>query len=148
MGRTMLVIRRLRAVTVRVLTMLSTCARCASNGATATASSTYSGAPAPASNTNNGDHVGTASWWADDTSNTYPDTLQVEFAGSKTIGEIDVYGLQQNYSSPVEPTATMTSSYALTNFEVQYWTGSAWAVVPGGSVTGNDRCGASSPLRR
>lgn len=33
----------------------------------------------------------------------------------------------------------MTSSYALTNFEVQYWTGSAWATVPGGSVTGNDK---------
>jgi len=109
----------------------------ASSGATATASSTFSGAPA--SNTNNGDHVGTASWWADDTSNTYPDWLQVEFSGSKTINEIDVYGLQQNYGSPVEPTATLTSSYALTNFEVQYWTGSAWAVVPGGSVTGNDK---------
>ena len=50
-----------------------------------------------------------------------------------------MFGLQQNYASPVEPTATMTSSYALTNFEVQYWTGSALATVPGGSVTGNDK---------
>jgi RHS repeat-associated protein len=109
----------------------------ASNGATATASSTYP--TVTPGNTNNGDHVGSASWWADDTSNTYPDTLQVEFSGSKTIGEIDVYGLQQNYGSPVEPTPTMTSSYALTNFEVQYWTNNAWATVPGGSVTGNDK---------
>jgi RHS repeat-associated protein len=109
----------------------------ASNGATATASSTFSGAPA--TNANNGDHVGTASWWTDNTSSTYPDWLQVDFAGTKTISEIDVYGLQQNYGSPIEPTLTLTSTYALTNFEVQYWTGSAWATVPGGSVTGNDK---------
>ncbi|HEX6717528.1 MAG TPA: RHS repeat-associated core domain-containing protein, partial [Pyrinomonadaceae bacterium] len=31
------------------------------------------------------------------------------------------------------------SSYALTNFDVQYWNGSAWAAVPGGAVTGNDK---------
>jgi RHS repeat-associated protein len=107
------------------------------NGAVATASSTFSGTAA--SNANNGDHVGTASWWADDTSVTYPDWIQVEFAGSRTIGEIDVFGLQQNHSSPVEPTLTMTSSYALTNFEVQYWNGSTWATVPGGNVSGNDK---------
>ena len=109
----------------------------AGNGATATASSTFG--TAAATNANNGDHVGSASWWADDTSNTYPDWIQVDFAGAKTISEIDVYGLQQNYGSPVEPTLTMTSTYALTNFEVQYWTGSTWATVAGGSVTGNDK---------
>ncbi len=110
----------------------------ASSGAVATASSTY-GPTAAASNAINGDHVGTAGWWADGTSSVYPDWIQVEFAGSKTISEIDVFGVQQNYGSPIEPTLTMTSSYALTNFEVQYWTGSAWATVPGGSVTGNDK---------
>jgi RHS repeat-associated protein len=108
-----------------------------SAGATATASSTYSGIVA--SKAIDGDHVGTAGHWADDTSNVYPDWLQVDFSGSKTISEIDVFGLQQNPSSPVEPTLTMTSSYALTNFSVEYWTGSAWAIVPGGSVTGNDK---------
>jgi len=50
-----------------------------------------------------------------------------------------VFGLQQNPQSPVEPTFTMTSSYALTDFEVRYWNGSDWATVPGGSVTGNDK---------
>ncbi len=109
----------------------------ASNGAIATASSSYP-TVVPA-NANNGDHVGSSSWWADDTPSVYPDWLEVNFGGSKTINEIDVYGLQQNYSSPTEPTLTMTSSYALTNFEVQYWTGSAWATVPGTSVTGNDK---------
>jgi hypothetical protein len=29
------------------------------------------------------------------------------------------------------------SLYGLRNFEVQYWTGSAWAPVPGGTVTNN-----------
>src|SRR6185503_18287568 len=109
----------------------------ASNGGVATASTTYTGVSP--SNANNGDHVGTSSWWTDNTSSAYPDTLQVDFSGSKTIGEINVYGLQTNYGSPVEPTATLTSTYALTSFDVQYWTGSAWATVPGGSVTGNDK---------
>jgi hypothetical protein len=29
--------------------------------------------------------------------------------------------------------------YGLRDFEVQYWTGSAWAPVPGGTVTGNNK---------
>jgi RHS repeat-associated protein len=110
----------------------------ASSGAVATASSTFGGT-AVAGNAINGDHVGSSSWWADNTSSAYPDWVQVDFSGSKTISEVDVFGLQQNYGSPVEPTLTMTSTYALSNFEVQYWTGSAWATIPGASVTGNDK---------
>jgi RHS repeat-associated protein len=109
----------------------------AGNGAVASASSQLS--TLVASNAINGDHVGTASWWTDATDNGWPDSIQVDFAGLKTISEIDVYGLQQNPSSPVEPTQTMTSSYALTNFEVRYWTGSTWATVPGGTVSGNNK---------
>ncbi|HEV8429596.1 MAG TPA: RHS repeat-associated core domain-containing protein [Pyrinomonadaceae bacterium] len=109
----------------------------ASNGAVASASSTYPSVTP--GNTINGDHVGSSGWWADNTDSAYPDSLQVDFSGSKTISEIDVFGLQQNYSSPVEPTLTMTSSYALTNFQVQYWKDGVWATVPGGSVTGNDK---------
>ncbi|MGH9969217.1 MAG: hypothetical protein ACREBG_15650 [Pyrinomonadaceae bacterium] len=110
----------------------------AANGANASASSTF-GAQAPA-HAINGDRKGLSSaWWADNTSSVYPDWIQVDFAGTKTINEIDVFGLQQNPSNPVEPTLTMTSSYALTNFEVQYWTGTAWAAVPGGAVIGNDK---------
>ena len=110
----------------------------AANGASASASSTYGGQPL-AAKTINGDHVGSNGWWADDTSLGYPDWLEIDFSGSKTINEIDVFGLQQNYSSPVEPSLTLTSSYALTNFEVQYWNGNAWATVPVGSVSGNDK---------
>ena len=29
--------------------------------------------------------------------------------------------------------------YGLSAYEVQYWTGSAWATVPGGGVTGNNK---------
>ena len=83
--------------------------------------------------------MGSSSWWADNTSSAYPDWVQVDFSSSKTISEIDVFGVQQNSGSPVAPTLTMTSSYALTNFEVQYWTGSAWVGVPGASVSGNDK---------
>ena len=37
--------------------------------------------------------------------------------------------MQDNYTAPVEPTATMTfGSWGLRNFEVQYWTGTAWEI--------------------
>src|SRR5436190_2915780 len=32
----------------------------------------------------------------------------------------------------------VASLYGLRDFEVQYWTGSAWAAIPGGTVTGNN----------
>ena len=117
----------------------------ASNGATATVSSTYSGGGSyPASGVINGDRKG-ANWgsgggWNDDTANTYPDWVQVSFNGSKTINEIDVFTLQDNYASPSEPTETMTfSQYGIVDFKVQYWDGSAWTAVSGGVVTGNNK---------
>jgi RHS repeat-associated protein len=110
----------------------------AANGASASASSVM--AAQTAGNAINGDHKGLSSaWWTDNTSFAYPDWIEVDFAGVKTINEIDVFGLQQNPSSPVEPTAEMTSSYALTSFAVQYWTGSAWATVPDGTISGNNK---------
>jgi RHS repeat-associated protein len=116
----------------------------ASNGATATASSTYNGTTTPASAVINGDHKG-VNWgsgggWQDNNPSTYPDWVQVDFNGNKTISEIDVYTIQDNYSSPSEPTETMTfSNYGITNFAVQYWDGSAWQTVSGGSVSGNNK---------
>src|SRR6202008_1321668 len=72
--------------------------------------------------------------------NSYPDWLEVDFAGTKTIDEIDVFTLQDNYTSPVDPTPTMTfSNYGITDFDVQYWDGSQWVTVPGGSITGNNK---------
>jgi hypothetical protein len=114
----------------------------AANGGAATASTTYSGGYAPAGAIN-GDRKG-LNWgggdgWNDATPNTLPDWLEVDFSGSKTISEIDVFSVQDSYQSPVEPNASMTFSlYGLTEFEVQYWTGSQWVVVPGGGITGNN----------
>jgi len=43
------------------------------------------------------------------------------------------------YQTQAVPSATQTfASGGATAFDVQYWTGSAWATVPGGSITGNN----------
>jgi len=45
----------------------------------------------------------------------------VNFYDFKMIDEIDVFMIQDNFASPVEPTlATESSKYILTNFRVQY----------------------------
>src|SRR6185503_13546306 len=113
----------------------------AAQGATATASSIYS-ASYPASSVIDGERTGLAlganGVWADNTALLFPDWLQIDFAGPQTINEIDVFTLQDAYSSPVAPTLTQTFSlYGLTDFQVQYWDGAQWLVVPGGSVSAN-----------
>jgi RHS repeat-associated protein len=115
----------------------------AANGATATASSTYSGSY-PDAAVIDGDRKakswGDGAGWMDGTSNTYPDWIQVDFNGSKTINEIDVFTLQDNYEDALEPTENMTFSlYGIVDFQVQYWNGSGWVTVAGGSVTGNNK---------
>jgi len=115
----------------------------AANGATASASSTHSAAY-PAASVINGDRRGVG-WgtpsggWNDATINTFPDWVQVDFGGSKTINEINVFTIQDDYANPAEPTDTMTfTQYGVTSFDVQYWDGSQWVTVPGGGVTGNN----------
>ena len=76
-----------------------------------------------------------ANTWADQTSGVFPDWLQVTFSSSKTIDEIDVFSGQGG--GTVNPTPTLTSTNAITDFQVQYWNGSTWAVVPSGDVVGN-----------
>jgi len=113
------------------------------NGGAATASSSYSSCNCGASTTNDGDRKGDSSHgsWNDAApANTFPDWLQIQFNASKTIDEIDVVTLQDNWSSPSEPTETMTfSSYGLTQYDVEYWNGSAWTAVTGGNITGNNK---------
>jgi hypothetical protein len=114
----------------------------AANGGTAVASSTYN-ANFPASGTNDGDRRGT-NWgsgggWNDGTANGYPDWLEVDFNGSKTLEEIDVFMLQDNYAAPSDPTTAMTfAQYGLRDFQVQHWTGTAWQNVPGGAISNNN----------
>jgi RHS repeat-associated protein len=78
--------------------------------------------------------------WNDATENVLPDWFQVDFAGSKTIDEIDVFSLHDNYTEQNTPTETQTFTlHGLVNFQVQYWNGSAWTTIPGGNVTGNNK---------
>ncbi|HEU4510321.1 MAG TPA: RHS repeat-associated core domain-containing protein, partial [Pyrinomonadaceae bacterium] len=117
----------------------------AANGATVSASSTLSNPPFtyPVGAVNNGDRKGVnagfgGNWHSSSTA--LPQWVQVDFSGSKTISEVNVFSLQDNYSSPSEPSEAMTFNlYGLTGFEVQYWNGSAWTTVPGGTVTGNNK---------
>ena len=112
------------------------------NGGVAVASS-ISGPNYPASGAINGEHKGllwgAGGGWNDGTQNASPDWIEVRFAGFKTIDEVSVYSMQDNYSAPVEPTPAMTFIYwGLRAFEVQYWDGSGLAPVPGAGVTNNN----------
>jgi carboxypeptidase family protein/F5/8 type C domain-containing protein len=113
----------------------------ASNGATASGSSVYSSAYSPAGAINGdrkGQNWGSGGGWNDATSGAFPDWLEVDFSAPSSINQINVFSLQDNYQSPIEPTSTTTFSlYGLTAFDVQYWTGSNWVTVPGGTITGN-----------
>jgi len=112
-------------------------------GATATASSNYAGWGA--SSLVNGDrkslNAGSDGGWVDAApANTFPDWAQVDFGANKTINEIDVFTLQDNWAGPAEPTESMTfTQFGLTGYQVQYWDGSNWITVPNGSVTGNNK---------
>jgi RHS repeat-associated protein len=108
------------------------------NGGTATASETNSAPYAPSGAINGDRKYYTNNAWANWTA-TFPQWLQVDFNGGKVIDEIDVFSIQDLAGSPSEPTLSMTfSTYGLTAFEAQYWNGSAWVTVPGGSVSGNN----------
>ena len=111
-----------------------------SNGGVASASSTYSsGYPASAINNNEraGTNPGNGGYWNDSTANSFPDWVQINFNGAKTIDHAVVYSLQDNYLSPVEPTDTMTFSlYGLVAFTVQGWDGANWVTL--GTVSGNN----------
>jgi hypothetical protein len=114
-----------------------------SGGAVASASSTYS-PDYPVGAVNDGDRRG-VNWgagggWNDATPGAYPDWVEVSFGGPKTITEIDLFTLQDDYGSPMEPTPGMTfSRYGVTDFQLQYWDGAGWAGVAGGAVSGNDK---------
>jgi subtilisin family serine protease len=120
----------------------------ASNGGVATASSItrdadFPGWTFPVTAVNDGDRAGRnwsgGGWWRD-ANESFPDWVQVQFNGSKSIGEIHVSTAQDAYENPEEPTEAQTFSlYGVTDYEVQYWTGAAWQTVPGGSVAGNNK---------
>ena len=109
-------------------------------GAVATASTSYGETFAPSAAINGeraGANWGRGSGWNDGTPGTFPDWLQVDFNGSKTIDRVVVYTLQDQAMSPSEPTDSMTFNYyGIVDFTVQAWSGLGWVDV--GSVTGNN----------
>ena len=126
--------------TVNAVTTTTGNVALASNGATASASSTYSSGRIAAKLIDN-ERKGVA-WnsgaggWQDATVNAWPDWVQIDFAGSRTIDRVVVYSVQDNYTNPVEPTATLAGTlYAARDFLVQGWNGSAWVTLA--TVTGN-----------
>jgi hypothetical protein len=110
------------------------------NGGVASASSTL-GPSFPVStivdNSRSGANWGLYAGWADATKSAYPDWVQIDFNGTRTIDHVILYSVQDNYLSPVEPTDTMTGTrFVVSSFDVQAWTGSAWTTVA--SVSGNN----------
>jgi len=109
----------------------------ASNGSTAVGSTELN----PASNAIDGSRIwAVGGAWKDNTPGVFPDTLQVNFNGTKSIDEISVFAVMDDFNSTTPPDLTTTTTqFSLIDFEVQYWTGSAWATVPGGTITGNNK---------
>ena len=94
-------------------TSASTNVALAANGGVASASSTFS-AKYPLGAVIDGDRAG-ALWgngggWADATIDSFPDWLQVNFNGIKTLDRVVVYSLSDAYASGVAPSDTLTSS--------------------------------------
>jgi hypothetical protein len=111
----------------------------ASAGAVAFASSTFS-ASFPVSAINNGDRAGlnfgAGGVWKDVTLSVWPDWVQIDFSSAQTIDRVIVYSVQDNNTTPVDPSDTMTFSIrGDTAFNVQAWNGAAWVTL--GSVAGN-----------
>ena len=116
----------------------------ATNGSTATASSMHSSGLFNADRAINGIRKGTQAeggdyFWNDNTLSVFPDWLQIDFNQTRVLNQIIIYTVQDNNSSPEEPTDSMTFTlYGIVNFYVEYWDGEMWTLVPGGNITGNN----------
>jgi peptidyl-Lys metalloendopeptidase len=107
------------------------------NGGVATGSTELNAA----ANANDGSRVwAIGGAWKDSSAGVFPDWLQVTFNGEKTIDEISVFAVKDDYQNTVDPTlGTTTTVYSLIAFDVQYWNGTSWVIVPGGTITGNNK---------
>ena len=112
----------------------------ASNGGTASASSTYnSHYPVRAINNNEraGTQWGNGGGWADGTTDSFPDWVQIRFGTVRTVNRVTLYTVQDNYSNPIEPTDASTFTlYGVTAFNVQGKQGKNWVTLA--TVTGNN----------
>lgn len=86
-------------------------------GATATASSTYTGYSA--ARVTDGNTADFSGW----TSNAgCPQWLQLDFGTAKTFKKVELY---------------TTTGYILKDYDIQYWNGSSWVTVSGGQIRNN-----------
>lgn len=113
----------------------------ATNGGVASASSSF-GPEYPASAVNDGDRSSARWWqgggWADATPGVFPDWVQINFNGPKTIDRVVLYTLADVYGGPDVPQDGGTFTlYGVTAFAVEAWNGSAW--YPVASVSGNNQ---------
>ncbi|HSK71746.1 MAG TPA: discoidin domain-containing protein [Pyrinomonadaceae bacterium] len=110
------------------------------NGGFASASSVSSSSYSPHLAIDGARNWATSAGWRDETMDVFPDWLQIDFNGSKTIDQINVYAVTDDYWNPVDPDEnTVATLYGITSFDVQYWNGSGWITVPNGSITNNDK---------
>ena len=125
----------------------------ASAGAVASASSTYSAGYLPArrrSTASGRATVERGGGWTDGTLGSFPDWLEVDFATSYAISQVNVFSVQDNLPAPVEPTATQTFTlYGLRDFQVQVLDRHRLgAPCPAPPSPATPWCGAPSPSRR
>jgi hypothetical protein len=97
----------------------------------------------PASATIDGDRKGNlwgnSGGWSDNTIGYFPDVLEIAFNGTKSISEIDLFTLQDNFTTPVEPNSALVfTKYGITAFEPQYWNGTSWKFISGSTVSDNN----------
>src|SRR5207244_8277896 len=113
----------------------------AAHGGVAAASSAYSAAdPVAAVNDNDRTRAawGSGGGWNDATGFAYPDWVQINFSGSKTIDRVVVFTLPDSYGTAVEPSDSLTfGQYGVVDFNVQGWNGSSWVTLA--TVAGNNR---------
>jgi len=113
-------------------------------GSIATATNQHASGLYPASGAINGNRTasdwGNGGGWNDGSRGLYPDELEVNFGLARTLNQVRVYTLPNNWQSGSEPTLeTSASGEGILDFKVEYWNGSAWVQVPGANVTGNDK---------
>ena len=115
----------------------------ATSGAVASASSAGWGdfAPSSASKLIDDRRSGFDSYWTDDTTDEFPDVVQINFFGNKTIDRVVVYSVQEelNHFGGIDPTDTDNCFvYVLADFTVEGWNGNNWVTL--GTVEDNDLC--------
>ncbi len=105
-------------------------------GATIKVSSFYSSDYSPATIID-GNRAGPA-FWNDATFQNFPDSVEVDFARTYTVAQVNLFSVQDDWKNPSQPASTQTFAYyGVKAFSVEYWTGSAWAPIQGATVTNN-----------